>query len=114
MSTDSPTVTLDPTNQSVLDGAEAIRALNRRLAARDGDGYRASPEDLAAAVLSTVPEAEVEEAHLYALSLDSVDRETAVFTAAGGMSMTLHRGDWQDRGRPSRIWVTIQTALYAP
>ena len=40
--------------QLVADAAEAIRAENRRLLARDGDGYRASPEDLARAALSVV------------------------------------------------------------
>lgn len=112
--TDAPTVESPIVSQHVIDGAEAIRALNRRLSARDGEGYRASPEDLAAAVLSTVSDVEVESAHLYAVTLEDLDREAAVFSAAGGLSLKMHRGDWVDRGRPAHIWLTIQTALYAP
>lgn len=38
--------------EQIEQAAERIRALNRRLAARDGDGYRASPEDQAKAALN--------------------------------------------------------------
>lgn len=110
-----PTPTTE-TDTSVTIGAEAIRALNRRLHERDGDDYRASPEDLAQAVLSTIPQAILEAAPLYSLNLDHLDREDAHFAAAGGFSLKMHRGEWMERGRPSRIWITVQEpdALSAP
>ena len=100
--------------EDIENGAAAIRALNTRLHARDGDGYKASPEDLAQAVLSTIPDAIVEEATLYPLKLDTVDRESAHFAAAGGLRLEMHRGEWMDRGRPASIWITVQETLSAP
>lgn len=43
-----------PNDHDIAAGAEAIRALNRRLAERDGPTYRASPEDQARAVLEAL------------------------------------------------------------
>jgi len=93
--------------QTITDAAEAIRALNRRLHERDGDDYKASPEDLAAAALSVIPDAILEEAPLNALHLERLDNDYAHFGAPGGMSLALHRGDWVERGRPSRIVISV-------
>ena len=56
----------------------------------------------------------IEDGYLYTLKLDTVDRESAHFAAAGGFRLTMHRGEWMERGRPAAIWITVQEALSAP
>ena len=70
-----------------------------------------SPRDVAEVALAVLPEAIVEHATLYALSLDAVNREEAVFSAAGGLRLVMHRGDWMERGRPAKVWITAQHSL---
>lgn len=94
-------------DQTVQDAAEAIRALNRGLAERDGEGWQASPEDQARAALSVIPQAEMEEAPLYALMLNRLSVDEAEFTFAGGLRLVLNKGDWVERGRPSRLNLSI-------
>ena len=101
-------------DQTIEDAAEAIRALNRRLAERDGPDYKASPEDQARAVFSVLQDAVVEHATLYTLKLGTVDREEAHYAAAGGFRLSMHRGEWMERGRPASIWITIQEPLSGP
>lgn len=68
----------------------------------------------ATAAFSVVPEAILEEATLYTLRLDTVDHDEAHFAAAGGFRLSMHRGEWMERGRPVNIWITVQEALSAP
>lgn len=70
-------------------------------------GSAAGADDIARAALNAIPDAILEEAPLSALHLDRLDQEYAHFAAPGGMSLALHRGDWVDRGRPSRLHVSI-------
>lgn len=85
-------------DQTVQDAAAAIRAIS---------AARPSPEDLARAALSVIPQAEMEEAPLYALTLNRLSVDEAEFTLAGGTKVVLHRGDWVERGRPSSLYVSI-------
>lgn len=86
---------------------EAVEALIEKHALGDTP----SAESLVEAVLSVVTDAIVEHATLYALSLDVVNREEAVFSAAGGLRLAMHRGDWMERGRPAKVWITAQHSL---
>lgn len=71
-------------------------------------GDTPSAETLVDAALSALQDAIVEHATLYALALDHLDRDSAVFNAPGGLSLAMHRGDWADRGRPAKVWITVQ------
>lgn len=70
-------------------------------------GSAAGAEAIARAALESMPEAILEEAPLNALHLERLDNDYAHFGAPGGMSLVLHRGDWVERGRPSRIVVSV-------
>jgi hypothetical protein len=93
---------------------EAVTAAIDALLDNYAPGDTPEAERLAQVALAAIPEAIVEHATLYALNLDHVDREEAVFAAAGGFHLTMHRGEWMERGRPARIWITVQDTLSAP
>jgi hypothetical protein len=90
---------------------EAVEAALDAVIDRHALGDTPSAETLAKAALDAIPEAIVEHATLYTLSLDTVDREEARFAAAGGFRLTMHRGEWMERGRPARIWISVQEAM---
>ncbi|QOP64791.1 hypothetical protein SEA_DELAGARZA_32 [Microbacterium phage DelaGarza] len=94
-------------DQTIADAAEAIRALNRRLSERDGPDYKASPEDLARAALSVIPDAILEEAPLVVVTLQRLSEDEAEFAATGGPRLVLHKGDWVERGRPVRLHLSM-------
>lgn len=94
-------------DQTIADAAEAIRALNRRLSDRDGEGWQASPEDQARAALSVIPDAILEEAPMVVVLLNRLSDDEAEFTFAGGLRLVLNKGDWVERGRPSRLNLSI-------
>lgn len=87
----------------------AISAVERVLFEEHGSA--AGADQVVRAVLDLIPDAIVEQPTLYVLTLEAVDRETATYTAAGGMTLILHRGDWMERGRPAKLWVTAQHFL---
>lgn len=92
--------------------AAAMKAVDDLL---DGYAIGDTPEaeTLARTVLDTIPEAVVEEATLYALRLDHLSLDEARFGAPGGFTLTMHRGEWEERGRPTTVWITLQETLYA-
>lgn len=96
-----------PDDQTVQDAAAAIRAIT---------AIRPSPEDLARAALSVIPDAILEEAPLIVMTLNRLSDDEAEFTFPGGPRLVLHKGDWVERDRPTRLHVSIMdlAALSAP
>lgn len=88
--------------------ADAIAAINALTGRRNASRQPVTSEDLAAAALSVIPEAVLEDVPMYALSLDTVDRDEAHFAAPGGFRLSMHRGEWMERGRPVRIDIAVQ------
>ena len=89
-----------PDEQTITDAAEAVRALY--LVQRSP-----SMEDIARAALSVIPDAILEEAPLIVVTLNRLSDDEAEFTYPGGLRLTLNKGDWVERDRPTRLHVSI-------
>lgn len=92
-------------DQTLQDAADAVAVLMRQSEGRPID--RGSAIEVAAAALSVIPQAHMEEAPLYALPLERLSHDEAEFAIAGGTRVILAKGDWVERGRPSSLYVSI-------
>lgn len=70
-------------------------------------GDTPSAESLARAALGVVPTAILEEAPLVVMTLNRLSTDEAEFAVAGGVRLVMHRGEWEERKRPTRLHVSI-------
>lgn len=76
-------------------------------ALQEEHGSAAGADDIARAALSVIPDAILEDAPMVVMLLNRVSDDEAEFTFAGGSRLVLNKGDWVERGRPSRLNVSI-------